>query len=53
MTMKQNDVSTNAPEYITPEIVELGDAGTMTLGCTGTNSDNCVCAKCNGDTEFA
>lgn len=36
-------------EYQAPEIMELGDASTMTLGCTGSNCDSCNCAKCGDE----
>jgi hypothetical protein len=32
--------------YRRPEIVEIGEAEKVTLGCTGSGSDNCKCAKC-------
>ena len=35
--------------YSRPELVEIGDAEKMTLGCTGSNKDNCKCAQCFED----
>ena len=32
--------------YRRPELVEIGEAEKLTLGCTGTNKDNCKCARC-------
>ena len=42
-----NEKINNTQEYIAPELVELGDADRLTLGCTGTSKDNCTCAECN------
>ena len=35
-------------KYETPDIFELGDAAELTLGCTGSCTDDCNCAKCGG-----
>lgn len=36
----------NASIYERPELVEIGEAEKVTLGCTGTPRDSCNCAKC-------
>lgn len=37
--------------YERPELVEIGDADKLTLGCTPCNADSCNCAKCNGSSS--
>jgi hypothetical protein len=32
--------------YRRPELVEIGEAEKVTLGCTGSCQDSCNCAKC-------
>ena len=36
----------NNLKYEAPELIEFGEAGDLTNGCTGSPSDDCNCAKC-------
>lgn len=33
--------------YERPDLVEIGNAEKLTLGCTGSCADSCDCAHCN------